>query len=1034
MRIEVGIQNTSSTRQRVGSRAVAEIPTRGRVLAKGHCHRSLGQRPRFVLDARKQWLKATVTRSRGRLFLAFSQSIRRMLQYHLGRCPRLRCFWPSANRSRTRIRSVALLRLVAFCLAILLPSGVTLVGIASADEITVTPEELRLLKQAERERAETIEGVYGAVVSIFGEVKNGKKEGGGSGVLFDEAGFALTNHHVVAAAGPKGKAGLSDGKLYDWKLIGTDPAGDVAVIRLLGKDKWPVAPLGDSSLVRVGDYAMAMGNPFVLAEDYQPTVTMGIVSGVERYQGGGMVYGNCIQVDSAINPGNSGGPLMNMRGEVIGINGRAAFAERGRVNVGVGFAISIQQIKNFLPDLLAAKVAQHGTLDAQFGMRDGKVVCEAINLDGRAARAGLALGDRLLSFNGAKIETANQLANIISMLPANWPAKVAYEHKGKEFEFAIRLSALTSYEPQVQVTPPPEPAPDQEDGEDQENSDSEKDSEERDDEEDEEGEGENGKPKPRAKRRRRRPKLPKLIPGKILSEEENTQAAIRLLSRWQESVRDTAVSGAVDGAKFQVEADGEFRIDLPDGVLVRDQSGFQEESDNGDRAEADLDTALGNDTVLAVLGMSAQADRSLVQLLGEPTVDGGDQVNGEPVFRLRFAKETNDPLYLWLTNEPQPKLVQLGFDRNGSLARSLLMLEDITKHGSLAVPARFQRVVGVSKTIKATLNVEIANRDAEVGTAPIEVHPELSRGFATATKYAQSRVVKIYGAKVGQTPGYCSGLLVGDSGEILTANGTQLNGTRTRVVLADGTSHIASTIRRSRSKQLALLKIEMETPQFFDLQSNANGFKCQQVLAISNLFKIAGRTDPSSVMLGVVSLQTKLEAKRGNRPFPYEGDVLLLDCISSNPGAPGGAVVDAKSGKLVGMIGPNSESRSSGTKLNYAIPVNVLRSFTLGQQPNEVARAVVHENSAKPFLGIRLFRIGGKKSPAYVDRVQRNSPAAKARLRPDDVVLGMGDERIRTIEDYDSVFEKLVPGQRVELAIKRGAKLMTIPLEVGGKR
>ena len=408
------------------------------------------------------------------------------------------------------------------------------------------------------------------------------------------------------------------------------------------------------------------------------------------------------------------------------------------------------------------------------------------------------------------------------------------------------------------------------------------------------------------------------------------------------------------------------------------------------------------------------------------------------MFRLRFTEKTDDPLYLWLTNEPQPRLVQLGFDRNGSLARSVLTLEDNRQHGSFSIPARFRRVVGVSKTVKATLSVEISGRaptsvPAATPAQDGDAAPELSRVFAMATDYAQARVVKIYGAKVGQTPGYCSGLLVGDTGEILTANGTQLNGTRTRVVLPDGSSQIATTIRRSRSKQLALLKIDRVTSEYFDLRTTADAFKGQWVLALSNLFKIADGTDPSSVMLGVVSLPTKLEAKRGNRPFPYEGDVLLLDCISSNPGAPGGAVVDTKTGKLVGMIGPNSESRSSGTKLNYAIPVNVLRSFVLDEEPTEVAR-VVDPNSAKPFLGIRLFRIGGKKSPAYVDRVQRNSPAANARLRSDDVVLGIGDERIRTIEDYDSVFERLVPGQRVELAIKRGAKLMTIPLEVGAKR
>src|SRR5687768_1391889 len=135
---------------------------------------------------------------------------------------------------------------------------------------------------------------------------------------------------------------------------------------------------------------MAMGNPFVLAEDQRPTVTLGIVSGVNRFQeGSGMnqlVYGNCIQVDSSINPGNSGGPLFNSAGQIIGINGRGSFEERGRVNVGLGYAISVNQVKNFIPELLATKIAQHGTLDAVFGNRSGQVICHTLNLDSPVAK------------------------------------------------------------------------------------------------------------------------------------------------------------------------------------------------------------------------------------------------------------------------------------------------------------------------------------------------------------------------------------------------------------------------------------------------------------------------------------------------------------------------------------------------------------------------------------------------------------------------------------------------------------------------
>ena len=139
---------------------------------------------------------------------------------------------------------------------------------AEPSETELTGEQLDLVKAAEAARINAIAKVYGAVAAIYGN----DRQGGGSGVLFDEAGFALTNHHVVAGAGVEGWAGLADGKLYRWKLIGTDPGGDVAIIRLAGKEKFPAAPLGDSDRVRVGDWAMAMGNPFTLAEDQKPTV------------------------------------------------------------------------------------------------------------------------------------------------------------------------------------------------------------------------------------------------------------------------------------------------------------------------------------------------------------------------------------------------------------------------------------------------------------------------------------------------------------------------------------------------------------------------------------------------------------------------------------------------------------------------------------------------------------------------------------------------------------------------------------------
>ena len=256
---------------------------------------------------------------------------------------------------------------------VLLVLTVSVFATAQADELS--DDQMQAVLELEQKRIKAIDRVLGSVIAIYGN----DRSGGGSGVIIHPSGIALTNHHVITGAGVEGWGGISDGQLYKWKLIGTDPGGDVAIIQMEGRDEFPWTPLGDSDTVRVGDWALAMGNPFILSEDQSPTVTLGIVSGVNRYQPGAgqnqLEYGNCIQVDSSINPGNSGGPLFNFQGEVIGINGRGSFQDRGRVNVGLGYAISSNQIRNFIPELLATKLVEHATLDANFSNRDGKVVC-----------------------------------------------------------------------------------------------------------------------------------------------------------------------------------------------------------------------------------------------------------------------------------------------------------------------------------------------------------------------------------------------------------------------------------------------------------------------------------------------------------------------------------------------------------------------------------------------------------------------------------------------------------------------------------
>lgn len=311
--------------------------------------------------------------------------------------------------------------------------------------------DLRRVKKAEQARIDMIERVAPSVVCIFDEARRG----GGSGVLIDREGYGLTNFHVVAGMlGTRhGSGGLSDGRLYDLEVLGIDPTGDVAMFRLLGRDDFPHAIIGDSDAVRIGDTAIAMGNPFVLSEDYTPTVTMGIVTGVHRYQEGSdnqLVYSDCIQIDTSINPGNSGGPLFNGRGELIGINGRISVNTRGRFNVGFGYAISTAQISRFMPGLRAGLLTPHGTLQATVDDLEGLgVIFDEILHDAPAYNVGVRVGDELLAFDGVPIRSSNHFASLLGTYPANWPVTLTVGRSGSRRRTVTRLEVL----------PPRMPAP-----------------------------------------------------------------------------------------------------------------------------------------------------------------------------------------------------------------------------------------------------------------------------------------------------------------------------------------------------------------------------------------------------------------------------------------------------------------------------------------------------------------------------------------------------------------------------------------------
>lgn len=321
--------------------------------------------------------------------------------------------------------------------------------------------------EAEQNRIAVIERISKSTIAVFGKEESA---GGGSAVVITSDGFALTNFHVTKPVGTHLKCGMNDGQFYDAVIVGVDPTGDVALIKLLGREDFPAAELGDSDTVRAGDWCIVSGNPFLLATDFHPTITYGIVSGVHRYQypsGTLLEYADCIQTDAAINPGNSGGPLWNSRGQLIGINGRGSFEKRGRVNVGVGYAISINQIKNFMGYLRSGRIVDHATLGATVSTDDaGRVVVSNILDSSDAYRRGLRYGDEIVSFGGRNITSTNSFKNTLGIFPKGWRVPLSYRRQGEQFDVYVRLAGVHRSEELIAklqlggiAPPPPKPVP-----------------------------------------------------------------------------------------------------------------------------------------------------------------------------------------------------------------------------------------------------------------------------------------------------------------------------------------------------------------------------------------------------------------------------------------------------------------------------------------------------------------------------------------------------------------------------------------------
>ena len=263
----------------------------------------------------------------------------------------------------------------------------------------------------------------------------------GSGVLVSRDGYILTNDHVIARADAI-EVELGDGRTLDAALVGTDPQSDVAVLKIDGRDL-PAVEMGDSDKLKVGSWVLAIGNPYGLRH----TVTYGIVSAIGRGNLDLLDYEDFIQTDAAINPGNSGGAMVNLRGELVGIN--TAILSRSGGNQGIGLAVPINMARSIMQQIIAHGTVKRGYLDV--AVQDlGEELSEALGLDVKrgaligevgasAERSGLQPGDVVVGLNDREIANADEFLTRIARTPPGVEVTIEVVRNGQREKLRVAV-------------------------------------------------------------------------------------------------------------------------------------------------------------------------------------------------------------------------------------------------------------------------------------------------------------------------------------------------------------------------------------------------------------------------------------------------------------------------------------------------------------------------------------------------------------------------------------------------------------------
>jgi len=964
---------------------------------------------------------------------------------------------------------------------------VTLACLFLAAPAIAQQDSLKTLRAMQNARTKLIREIAPAVCSV-GSLKS---PGGGSGVIISPRGWALTNYHVTRTAKVM-KIGLPNGNFYLADVIGVDPGGDISLMALRGKGplehgEWPSVKLGDSDKLRIGGFAYALGNPFLLASDLTPTVTMGIISGIHRYQKGSgpngrmLLYPDCIQVDTPINPGNSGGPLFDENGLLVGINGRIQIRGRGRVNTGVGFAVSINQIKNFLPDLLAGRHCEHGTLDMNaWKMRDpntGKgraIFVQATFPDSVVAKAGLMTGDKLLAFNGNQLRFANELARDVGSLPAGFEVELTYQKwldgsrtYAEPKTVRLRLAALDTGSSREGGDFPNVPDFSERPDFDELRADYAK------------------RPKPPtiksyADLAKHLPEdLKKKLPDgwkKKLPRNWREQLRRKVERYYREKKAEVPLEVDVLIAKKRDldREEGLFRY--MDGVVEDFVDGFEQTlsgfEKGGDRSFEVEVTRYSNGRA------EAPKMRKYAITGSNLTVTEGKRVrsiaDADDDADTRISLERESQLDLLLRPWSLRKLaighsfVEGGI-HTGTNVGEVLKLRGpgrravfLDSRGHYPVGYRYHSYIERGKTEVLFSEFKTESGRKLPSKAKVFVNKELREtwtfksftgipGFESTErgdlptpdpaienhlKPLFASVVKIYGASgFAGLENYASGLVVSDKGHILAWDHAMLTNLRGQVVLADGSEHDARVVARSEELGVVLLKIDPEgIPEDvlrpLELPTEPETYEPgTPVLSIGNSYRIAEFEEWLSVTLGVVVSTVRSDLRLKLQKFPFQGDVLIVDA-PSNPGTQGGGLFTVD-GKLIGMLTPLIESRETNTQLSVVIPAFELSAFVAQfSGKRQLAKDIVAVQKSrkkvyKPvYTGIKLFDSGRRRSPpAYVDRVIPGSPAAKSKLRPDDLIVRINEFPVQNCVEYRRILREFGPGDRIDVTFKRGTRV-----------